>query len=290
MLIAPRTNRIFYDEQIYQAIGQNLSDLHRAQMCNDGTVEYGALQCWRHEYNKQPYGYPHLLSVGYRWFGTSASLAHWLNLLVSSATAGVIFLLAFLLTREPLAGAFAAFVFMLLPEQLRWSHTAAVEPSAAFACAVAMLATAAFVESRSTAALVWMVVASSWATYFRPEAVLILPVIAVVVLLHARDEVGRPRFLWMTVLWIVLLLPALAHLAAVRNESWGSSGGAVFAAVLLEQPADEHRLLCRRSPVSCGGHAACAGGHGRFPSGDDDAGAVVRGVLGGVSVLLRGKL
>ena len=45
VLVAPRTNRIFYDEQIYQAIGQNLSDLHLAQMCNDGTLEYGTLQC-----------------------------------------------------------------------------------------------------------------------------------------------------------------------------------------------------------------------------------------------------
>ena len=36
-LVAPRTNRIYYDEQIYQGIGQNLSDLRLAQMCNDGT-------------------------------------------------------------------------------------------------------------------------------------------------------------------------------------------------------------------------------------------------------------
>ena len=56
--VAPRTNRIYYDEHIYQGIGQNLSDLRLAQMCNDGNVEYGVLQCWRGEYNKEPYGYP----------------------------------------------------------------------------------------------------------------------------------------------------------------------------------------------------------------------------------------
>ena len=38
-------------------------------MCNDGTVEYGRLQCSRGEYNKQPYAYPHLLSLVYRVFG-----------------------------------------------------------------------------------------------------------------------------------------------------------------------------------------------------------------------------
>src|SRR5947208_1887493 len=52
--LAPRTNRIFYDEQIYQGVARNLSDLHRAQMCNDGVVEYGRLQCSQGEYNKEP--------------------------------------------------------------------------------------------------------------------------------------------------------------------------------------------------------------------------------------------
>ena len=63
LFVAPRTNRIYYDEQIYQGIGQNLADLRLAQMCNDGIVEYGRLQCSNGEYNKQPYAYPHLLSL-----------------------------------------------------------------------------------------------------------------------------------------------------------------------------------------------------------------------------------
>src|SRR5262245_50620054 len=37
LLVAPRTNRIFYDEQIYQGIGLNLADLRLAQVCNDGS-------------------------------------------------------------------------------------------------------------------------------------------------------------------------------------------------------------------------------------------------------------
>lgn len=225
VLMATRTNRIFYDEHIYQGVGRNLSDLRLAQMCNDGTTEYGALQCWRYEYNKQPYGYPHLLSVGYRVFGTSDLIAHRLNVAMSAATAGVIFLLTLLLTRERLPSAFAALAFMLLPEQLRWSHTAAVESSAAFACAVAVLATVAFVRFRTTATLLWMVLASSWAAYFRPECILIVDVAAGIVVLYARDEIFRPRFLWATALCVLLLAPAVAHLAAVRNESWGSTDG-----------------------------------------------------------------
>ena len=40
VFVAPRTNRIYYDEQIYQSVGQNLSDLRLAQVCHDGNVEY----------------------------------------------------------------------------------------------------------------------------------------------------------------------------------------------------------------------------------------------------------
>src|SRR5688572_15697485 len=43
--VAPRTSRIFYDEQIYQNAGQLLADDHRAAMCNEGEVEYGWLRC-----------------------------------------------------------------------------------------------------------------------------------------------------------------------------------------------------------------------------------------------------
>ena len=32
--VPARTNRIFFDEHIYQGVGRNLSDLHRAQMCS----------------------------------------------------------------------------------------------------------------------------------------------------------------------------------------------------------------------------------------------------------------
>ena len=86
VFVAPRTNRIYYDEQIYQSIGQNLTDLRRAQMCNDGIVEYGRLQWSNGEYNKQPYAYPHLLSLADRLLGVREANAFAVNALVMAAT------------------------------------------------------------------------------------------------------------------------------------------------------------------------------------------------------------
>jgi hypothetical protein len=222
--VVPRTNRIYYDEHIYQSVGQNLADLHLAQMCNDGTVEYGSLQCWRGEYNKEPDGYPYLLSLAYRVAGVHEGVAFALNTVFAALTVLVVFLLTTALTDSRVAGLGAAMVAALIPEHLRWSHTAAAEPSAALACAVAVLAAMAFVRLRSTPALLWAAVASAFAAQVRPECLLVVPLAAAIVMMQAPRELARPRFWWIGLAGLVLLAAHAGHLAAVRHESWGASG------------------------------------------------------------------
>jgi 4-amino-4-deoxy-L-arabinose transferase-like glycosyltransferase len=221
--VAPRTNRIYYDEQIYQGIGQNLSDLKRAQMCSDGTVEYGQLQCWSSEYNKQPYAYPHALSLAYRVFGVHEKTAFLFNAFVMAATVWLVYLLVFVLFSDRVAAFFAALLIALTPEQLMWSATAAGEPSASLACVAALLAAAHFVRARSTMALAGAAVAAAYAVQFRPESLLIVPVVLVLLWQGAREEFARPRLWWAGLLFFLLVLVHLGHMFAVRNEGWGTS-------------------------------------------------------------------
>jgi hypothetical protein len=222
--VPPRTNRIYYDEQIYQSIAQNLSDMGRAQMCNDGTVEYGRLQCWRGEYNKQPYGYPHVLSVFYRAFGARERIAHDWNLAANTLLAVAVFLIAAAAWRDAWAGLFAGAIVAALPQQLLWSRTAASEPSAALFAALAVFAWIAFGRLRSATVLTCAVAATAWGLQFRPESVLLVPVLGVLVLASFPDELRRPRFWWALLLGIVLCGALTGHLVAVRNESWGTTG------------------------------------------------------------------
>ncbi len=221
--VAPQTSRIYYDEQIYQGIGQNLSDLRLAQMCNDGTVEYGHLQCWRGEYNKQPNGYPYLLSAAYRLVGVGDSVAHWVNVLSSALLVWVVFLITTAMFRDVRAGSLAGLVAALIPQQLLWSHTAAAEPSAALACATAVLAAVCFTRLRTTASLVWMMAMCAFAVQFRPESVLVLAVVLAIVALDAPNELVQARFLWAALLGVSLCALYAMHLYAVRSEDWGSS-------------------------------------------------------------------
>jgi 4-amino-4-deoxy-L-arabinose transferase-like glycosyltransferase len=223
LLVAPRTNRIYYDEQIYQSVGENLSDLKLAQMCNDGTVEYGQLQCWSGEYNKQPYAYPHLLSVAYRVFGVKEPVARFVNAVAMALTACAVYLLVLVLFEDRIAAGFAGLLLTLLPEQIMWSATAASEPSASLAAVVALLGAAQFCRSRTTEALVFASVASAYAVQFRPESFLILPAVGLLLWLRARDEFARPRLWWAALLGFVLLAVHAGHTFAVRNEGWGTS-------------------------------------------------------------------
>jgi hypothetical protein len=68
------------------------------------------------------------------------------------------------------------------------------------------------------------VLATAFACYFRPEALLIIPVVGGAIAVLAPGELRRQRFLWCCVLGLVLVLPECAHLASVRNEGWGTSG------------------------------------------------------------------
>lgn len=222
--VAPRTNRIYFDEHIYQNVAQNLTDLHLAQMCNDGNAEYGMLQCWRGEYNKEPYGYPYVLSLVYRLVGVHEGVAFVVNGLAAAAMVLVVFLVTTTITRRPEAGYLAGFIATLIPDQLRWSHTAAAEPSAAFACVFAVMATFAFVRLRSTTSLFWTVFATAFAIQFRPECVLIVPVVLLVIVLFAPQEMATWRFWFAGAIGLALVSVHLAHITAVRNESWGSAG------------------------------------------------------------------
>src|SRR5258708_29098604 len=143
---APRTSRIYYDEQIYQNIGQNLADLKLAQMCNDGAVEQGRLRCANGEYNKQPYAYPHLLSLAYRVFGVGPTPAFAVNAVAMGLTVCALYVLVVMLFADRVAAFFAALLLALTPEQLVWSATAAAEPSASLASVAALLAEACFVQ------------------------------------------------------------------------------------------------------------------------------------------------
>lgn len=231
--VAPRTNRLYFDEHIYQSIGQNIALARVAGMCNDG--EFIADDFFIHaaEYNKQPNGYPHLLSVVYRLLGVREAWAQVMN----NALAGLAVLLAFVLARwlarSDRAGLLAALVTALIPQVHLWCSTAAAEPSAMVAAAAGIAALAWYLEAPGARRLFLAVAALAYAVYFRPESLLVLVAAAVMVAAVRPGELLEPRLCAGAVALAVLIVPEIIHLAAVRNEAWGNPLGAKFTLSIL---------------------------------------------------------
>ena len=223
LFVAPRTNRIFYDELIYQSIGQNLADLKLAQVCNEGGVEYGRLKCASGEYNKQPYAYPHLLSVAYRLTGVHGATAFAVNAAAMAAIVSAVYVLVWLLFRDRTAARCAALVLALTPHQIIWSATAAVEPSASLAAVLALVCAAYYANTGGAAALAAFAVCAAYAIQFRPESILVLPVAALIAWPRLRIEAREPRGWWAALLFLVLASVPIAHLFAVRHIDWGTN-------------------------------------------------------------------
>lgn len=223
VLLPPRTHRIYYDEDIYQNVAQNILWEGRAQMCNEGFVTAGTFTCEAWEYNKEPNAFPFLLSVTFRGSGVEEWAAHWLNHAVFALGAVAVYWVAGLLFGKTSVAFGAALVYVLTPQNLLWGSTIAVEPSAATFGAVGIGAWIYFCKRPSWRSAVFGASSLAFASQFRPESGLILATAAVAMLLIAPGLLRRREAYGGAFLLFVLLVPHFAHLWAVRNEDWGSA-------------------------------------------------------------------
>ena len=142
--VVPRTHRIFYDEDIYANVGQNIALTNQTGFCNYGTFEYGEYFPHWISYNKEPSGWPFLISLAFQMFGTNELYAFLLNNLFFAAGALVAFFITWHLTGSYFTSFLAGLAFSLIPHNFIWSNTAAAEPSASLFAGLAVLSLIVF--------------------------------------------------------------------------------------------------------------------------------------------------
>jgi len=235
MFVAPRVHRIFYDEDIYLNVGQNMANLKVAGMCNEGGDHYGEYFCNQLEYNKDPNGWPYLLSLIFRIAGVSHVGAFIMNNIIWGLSILVVFFSGFLLFKDQVTGLFGALLFSLIPEGLRWSNTTAVEPSAALFAGLALLSVIFFARNPGKKTLFLAAALLSFAFQFRSESILILLPAGLTVVFLAPRELAKERSYLFLLFLLALGLPHLIQIYAVRGEGWGAPGGVKFALTYLKQ-------------------------------------------------------
>jgi Dolichyl-phosphate-mannose-protein mannosyltransferase len=156
-------------------------------------------------------------------FGVRPDAAFLVNAVVMGATVCGLYLLVLMLFNDRAAAFLAGLVMALIPEQLIWSATAAVEPSASLACVIALLAAANATRSTTTVSLAAAAVAAAYAIQFRPESLFILAVAGLLLWRRLAVEWRATRLYWVGLLLLALTATHIGHLVAVRGEGWGTS-------------------------------------------------------------------
>ena len=229
LCVAPRTHRIFYDEDIYLNIGQNIAELKRAGMCNEGEIVYGEYRCHQLEYNKEPNGWPYLISLLFRLCGPSHRAAFLLNNIVWGASVMTVFLIGWLLFRNETAALFGALMSAFIPEGLRWANTTSAEPASALFAGLALLSMLFYIKHTGIKSLFLAAVLLAFALQFRPESGLILLPAAIALITMAKGALRQPKTYLFILFLLILITPLLIHLYAVKGEGWGAPDGAKFA-------------------------------------------------------------
>lgn len=221
--IAPRVHRIFYDENIYLNIGQNIAYLGKASMCNDGDNTYGVYKCTTDEFNKQPYAYPFMLGLMFRLAGSSETMGFLLNNLFFCLSAFTAFLIGRYLFKDIRAALFSSTIYALIPHNIMWGNTTAVEPSTALFTAVTLLSLLHYLKERDRAALFLFSVALPFSLQFRFESVLIIPVLLMAIALYDWKILKSGEFYLFMLIALALVLVHMLHLYTVRGDSWGQA-------------------------------------------------------------------
>lgn len=224
VLIRPKIHRIYYDEDIYCSIAQCIAHHKRAVMCNEGYFENNELTVFAEEYNKQPAAYPYLLSFIFRIFGTNELYAFIYNNLIYGLTAIAIFLIVHLLFGDIFAGLAASLCYVLIPVNLQWFNTCAVEPSTTFFASLTILTALIYIKNKQPVNLFLCTTVAAFAFSFRPESFLIVIVIGLIFLFKDIGVLKRKELYLCGSLILVLSLGILLHIYATRNQSWGASG------------------------------------------------------------------
>ena len=224
--VAPQTHRLYYDEDIYMNIAQNIKNEGRAILCNYGTTE----KCVEGIYNKQPNGYPFLISIMFFFTGVNEILASYFTIFLSSLTIIFIFLICYLLFKDEKIGLFSALVFSLIPINITWAPTTSAGSVFVLFSSITIFGFLSYLKTEKTPLLIFSFSSLAYTIQIRPEGTLLIAVVGLLFIIKDKkifSRINNKKFLSILIIFSVLTMPYLIHLDSVKGESWGSTGNKI---------------------------------------------------------------
>jgi 4-amino-4-deoxy-L-arabinose transferase-like glycosyltransferase len=222
--VAPRTHRIYFDEDIYANVGQNIALSNQAAICNYGEFVHGEYKPNWLSYNKEPNGWPYLISLAFQIFGANELYVFLLNNLILAAGVGLVFIITSEITGAFFPSIMAAFIFSLIPHNLIWANTAAAEPAAAFFTLASLLCLIIYLKTNQWRHLYLLAAILPFSSQMRLESILIIPLSFLALILVRPENILRRQLWGAGIITAIFLAPLMLHLYAESGQSWGAEG------------------------------------------------------------------
>jgi len=242
MFVAPNSHHIFFDEDIYLNMAQNIVNEGKACLCNYGTPD----NCFNCISNKQPYGLPAFYAVFFFLFGVSETVAVNVSIIIATFSILLVFLVSYLLFKEEKLSVYSALVFTLIPIHIRWSVTQALGLPLVFFSLLTILLFLIYLEKRKTPVLFAFFCTLAYTCQIRPESMLMVVVVASFFIFVDNDifkTVRDRKFLIALALFLILILPTVEHTDNMKYEDWGASGNKFSKDIIKRNLADNSKFF-----------------------------------------------
>ncbi|MDE1810743.1 MAG: glycosyltransferase family 39 protein [Candidatus Micrarchaeota archaeon] len=167
------TQLLFFDDAIYQAMGQSLLHTGQAWMCDYGT----ATACYIGEIFHEPIGLSFNFALAFAAFGVHPSTAYGTGVFLSALSVFLTFILAQLLFRSRIAAAFSALILALSPVLLAWAMPTNSDIAMLAYSILAIIFLVVFTRKKTLWTFAAMLLSLSLLLYMKVLAVLYIPVL-----------------------------------------------------------------------------------------------------------------
>ncbi len=176
--VFPKSELVYFDENIYQGIALNILHSGNALSCIYGTAY--VQKCFTTNLGFDPEGWPFLIAVAFGMFGISNVTSYALELFMALVSIVGVFLIASMLSDRKEVGVISAAAFALIPELFIWAGTVASPdlPFMAFAV-LDLVFFLVFLKQRNVRTLSLVAFSTAFTVYFRLEALLLVPIFAI---------------------------------------------------------------------------------------------------------------
>jgi len=237
--VAPWTHRLYFDEDIYLSIAQNMASEGKAAATNFAIYRWDDYKLRDGFLNKQPNGYPAMISLVFMVFGVSEKAATVLSIALSSLTPLLLFLLVQKLCGDR-AALWASLFQAMQPVAAAWATSASTETPLAFTVCLVLYLLCLFDEKGDYYILAAAAAGLALAVQIRPEAVLVLTLVPFF-LVHGRRTLGQAvQYPVTTIIMMILCLLLFCHVIHMLHfidNSWGADEGGKFSIGYLSRNA-----------------------------------------------------